>query len=78
MLIGGRWIEPAERDAVRSPFDGRIVSYQPRSAASHLDAALDAAVDAGLIDVLCHEQIAGRRRQMKLEVVDLHHIRAAI
>jgi acyl-CoA reductase-like NAD-dependent aldehyde dehydrogenase len=46
MLIGGMWIEPAERDAVRSPFDGRIVNYQPRSAASHLDAALDAAVQA--------------------------------
>jgi acyl-CoA reductase-like NAD-dependent aldehyde dehydrogenase len=46
MLIGGKWVYDGERDAVRSPFDGRIVSYQPHSTAAHLDAALDAAVKA--------------------------------
>jgi acyl-CoA reductase-like NAD-dependent aldehyde dehydrogenase len=46
MLIDGKWVEPRERDAVRSPFDGRVVSYQPRSTRSDLNAALDAAARA--------------------------------
>jgi acyl-CoA reductase-like NAD-dependent aldehyde dehydrogenase len=46
MLIGGSWVYEGGRNAVHSPFDGRIVSYQPHSTAAHLDAALNAAVKA--------------------------------
>ncbi|MDO8875953.1 MAG: aldehyde dehydrogenase family protein [Pseudolabrys sp.] len=46
MLIDGKWVHDSECNAVRSPFDGSVVSYQPRSTAQHLNAALDAAVKA--------------------------------
>jgi acyl-CoA reductase-like NAD-dependent aldehyde dehydrogenase len=46
MLIGGKWVHDGDRAVVHSPFDGCTVSYQPHSTATHLDAALDAAVKA--------------------------------
>ena len=48
ILIDGKWVEKRERDAVRSPFDGGIVSYKPKSTRSDFNAALDAAVRAWL------------------------------
>jgi hypothetical protein len=46
ILIDGKWVEKRERDAVRSPFDGGIVSYEPKSTRSDFNAALDAAARA--------------------------------
>ena len=43
MLIGGEWREGAQVDAVRDPYRNEIVSYQPRSTLTDLDAALKAA-----------------------------------
>lgn len=46
MLIGGRWVTPAETADVRDPYRGSVVSKAPRSSQADLDAALDAAVAA--------------------------------
>jgi acyl-CoA reductase-like NAD-dependent aldehyde dehydrogenase len=46
MLIDGQWIEAGSRKEVRSPFDGKIVSYQLASTPADLDQALAAAVKA--------------------------------
>ena len=40
MLLGGKWVDRAEKIEVRNPFDGSVVDTVPRSDLSDVEEAL--------------------------------------